>query len=81
MSITPKFATITDWCDLSGMGRSVVYEELAKGNLRAVKVGKRTLIDVEHGLTWLRGLPPLVATTGLRRNKRASDEVVSGEAA
>jgi hypothetical protein len=59
------------------MGRSVAYEELAKGNLQAVKLGKRTLIDVEHGLAWMRSLPPMIATTGLRRNKRASDGIAA----
>lgn len=81
MSVTPKFATIADWCSLTGMGRSVVYEALARGDLQAVKLGKRTLIDVDHGLAWLRSLPIAKATTGLHRNKRAADEVVSGEAA
>jgi hypothetical protein len=55
------------------MGRSVVYEALARGDLRAVKCGARTLIDVDHGLAWLRSLPPAKATAGLCRNKRALD--------
>jgi hypothetical protein len=79
MSATPKFATITDWSVLTGMGRSLVYEALARGDLRAVKLGKRTLIDVDHGLAWMRSLPIAKATTGLYRNKRAAD--VAAEAA
>jgi len=54
---TPVYAPITRWCDMSGMGRTRVYEELSAGNLRAVKVGNRTLIEVETGLAWLRSLP------------------------
>jgi hypothetical protein len=39
------------------MGRRVTYDELGRGNLKAVKVGARTLIDVEAGLAWLRSRP------------------------
>ena len=54
----PKYATITRWCDeISGMSRTVTYEELGRGNLRAIKVGARTLVDVEHGLAWLASRP------------------------
>ena len=54
----PAFATIDRWGDLSGMSRRKTYDEIARGNLRAVKNGKRTLIDVPHGLAFMRGLPP-----------------------
>jgi hypothetical protein len=54
---SPQFATIDNWCNLSGMGRRTVYDELGLGNLKAVKVGARTLIDVEAGLAWLRSQP------------------------
>ena len=51
------YCTVTDWRSLSGMGRSTVYEALGRGDLRAIKVGTRTLIDVQHGLAWLASLP------------------------
>lgn len=54
----PARATIEGWCALSGMGRSSTYAALARGDLRAVKAGSRTLIDVAHGLAWLDTLPP-----------------------
>ena len=54
----PVFASIVRWCDLSGMGRSSTYEALGTGHLRAIKMGAKTLIDVAHGLAWLRSLPP-----------------------
>lgn len=53
----PKFATIETWLSLTGLGRSKTYYLLADGTLRAIKAGKRTLIDVEHGLAWLRSQP------------------------
>ena len=52
-----KYATIPDWCSLSGMRRTTTYIEIARNNLRAVKLGGRTLIDVEHGLEWMASLP------------------------
>ncbi len=53
----PAYATVPDWCALSGMSRSGSYEALGRGDLRAVKLGSRTLIDVQHGLAWLASLP------------------------
>jgi hypothetical protein len=57
---TPKFATIDNWIAMSGMGRRSVYDYLGTGELKAIKLGGRTLIDVEAGLAWLRSLPPPV---------------------
>ena len=54
---TPAFATVPDWCRLTGMGRSTTYEALGRGDVRAIKLGARTLIDVAHGLAWLSTLP------------------------
>ena len=44
--ITPQYASIPDWCRLSGMGRTRTYEEAGAGNLRIIKVGGRPLVDV-----------------------------------
>jgi hypothetical protein len=60
IAITPpteKFAPINRWCLISGMGRTQSYQALAAKHLRGKKVGSRLLIDVEHGLAWLRSLP------------------------
>ena len=54
---TPKFAPVPQWCALSGMGRSSTYNALGRGDLKAIKVGSRTLVDVEAGLAWLRSMP------------------------
>jgi hypothetical protein len=56
-ALTPKFGTIDTWIALSGMGRRTTYDELGRGNLRAVKVGTRTLINIEAGLAWLHSQP------------------------
>lgn len=56
-SVTPKYAPIGAWEIISGMSRRVTYEKLGTGELRAVKAGTRTLVDVDHGLAYMRSLP------------------------
>lgn len=57
MPSTPKYATVDNWTALSGLGRSSTYYLLAQQKLRAIKAGRRTLIDVDHGLAWLASQP------------------------
>ena len=57
-AMRPAFATINQWCLISGLGRRVVYELIGQGQLRAIKRGSTTLVDVDHGLAYLRSLPP-----------------------
>ena len=59
MNIEPKFAAISQWCAISGMTRTATYAALGAGDLRAIKQpgGRRTLIDVDAGLEWLRSQP------------------------
>jgi hypothetical protein len=73
VSVTPRFAPISAWCTLSGMGRSSVYEALGRGHLRAIKLGSRTLVDVEHGLAWLASMPPAEITTGRTGRPRPAE--------
>jgi hypothetical protein len=54
----PKFAPLAQWCAISGMSRTATYNALGRGDLKAVKCGARTLLDVDTGLAWLRSLPP-----------------------
>lgn len=56
----PAFATIDEWCRLSGMGRTNTYAALSRGDLQGRKLGKRILIDCQKGLDWMRQLPPAV---------------------
>ncbi len=53
----PQYAPIDRWCLISGLGRSTTYQALAAGHLRSKKVGRRRLIDVPHGLRWIRSQP------------------------
>jgi hypothetical protein len=56
----PKYATLAKWTEISGVSRSATYEALGRGDLRAVKLGSRSLVDVDHGLAWLANLPVAV---------------------
>ena len=53
----PKFACIPNWCMISGMSRTATYNALGRGDLKGIKVGDRTLIDVDAGLAWMHALP------------------------
>lgn len=69
----PAYAAIPEWCRISGMGRSKAYEALGAGHLRAVKLGVKTLIDVQHGLAWLGGLPQAtIRPHGAKRTKQVA---------
>ena len=67
-SIYPAFASIKRWCEISGLGRSVIYQMLGDGRLRAIKAGNRTLIDVHAGLAYLNTLP----TATIRAPRKAA---------
>ena len=62
----PAFATVGEWCRVSGMSRSGTYQALGRQELRARKLGARTLVDVAHGLAWLGSLPPACIGAGKR---------------
>lgn len=37
--------TVASACELSGLGRTTIFELMREGRLRRIKVGDRTLID------------------------------------
>jgi excisionase family DNA binding protein len=51
--------TIDEFCRRYGIGRTSAYAEIAAGRLRAVKVGRKTLIIVDDAEEWLAALPSL----------------------
>ena len=63
--------TIAQLAQVTGVGRSTLYQEIAAGRLVPSKVGRRTLVTREHAKEWLLGLPtgltpiPNAATDGL----------------
>jgi excisionase family DNA binding protein len=59
---------IFEFCRRYGVGRTSAYQEIAAGRLRAVKVGRRTLISHDAAEAWLAALPEL------KKPSRASTE-------
>ena len=55
--IVPQYEPVDSWCARSGMSRDGTYKALGRGDLRAIKLGRRTLIHVQPGLAWLESLP------------------------
>jgi hypothetical protein len=53
--------SISDFCKLSSIGRTAVYQEIRDNNLRAVKRGGRTLVLHDDAQNYLRGLPAIDA--------------------
>jgi hypothetical protein len=53
----PKFASIPKWQALTGMSRTGTYKALGRGELKVIKLGSKLLLDVDHGLAWLRSQP------------------------
>lgn len=55
------------------MTRTATYAALSAGNLHAIKQpgGRRTLIDVESGIAWLRSQPPVAFTPKHTASKAA----------
>ena len=52
----PLLNTMPEVVRRLGLGRSKVYEEIAAGNLRVVKVGRRTLIAETELQRYVRNL-------------------------
>jgi excisionase family DNA binding protein len=40
-------APVAEFCQISGLGRTKVYELLGEGTLAAIKIGKRRLIIID----------------------------------
>ena len=56
-SLSKAAYSIAEFCALTGIGRTKVYEEILAGRLKAKKAGSRTLITAESGKSWLDSLP------------------------
>jgi excisionase family DNA binding protein len=48
---------IKEFCQRYGVGRTSAYQEIKSGRLRALKIGRGTLIAADDAEEWLRSLP------------------------
>jgi len=65
--------TIRDFCRVYGIGRTMTYELIGEGRLRAVKAGARTLIDEESARMWFEELRKNPVTKGRAAAHRMSN--------
>ena len=54
---TPLAYRVPDACAVLGIGRTSIYELIAEGKLRAIKVAGRTLIDAESARALIAEAP------------------------
>lgn len=51
-----RLLTINTIEEITGLGRTKIYEEIASGKLRIVKVGRRSLITPKNYMMWMDSL-------------------------
>jgi excisionase family DNA binding protein len=61
MNNSPLSVPIPDACRIVGIGRTLLYQEIAAGRIQARKAGRKTLIPVESLHAWLNALPDALA--------------------
>jgi len=49
--------SIPEIMEMSGLGRTKIYQEISDGYLRAKKIGARTVIPIEAYTDWVNNLP------------------------
>jgi excisionase family DNA binding protein len=60
MSELRKLAySIAELCEMAGVGRSFLYEEVKAGHLVVTKAGRRSIVLRDDAVAWLSGLPKL----------------------
>jgi excisionase family DNA binding protein len=62
-----EFMTVPEFMRWARIGRTKTYEELAAGRLRAVKVGRKTLIRMPDAHDWARSNPDYPIYVDIRK--------------
>jgi excisionase family DNA binding protein len=59
--------SIAEACAVAGIRRTTLYKFIRAGQLRAIKIGGRTLILAQDLHRWLEGMPPVICDPGPNR--------------
>ena len=43
---------VDDFCRAHGIGRTLFYDEVKRGEIKLIKIGKRTLVPVSEAKAW-----------------------------
>jgi excisionase family DNA binding protein len=65
----PALFRINDACRFIGLGRSKLYELIARGEIDVVKIGSRTLVPMASLQKFVRSLPSIRTTGGLSKGR------------
>lgn len=55
---TKHALTIDAFCERYSVGRTFTYEEIAKGRLKSVSLGRKRLVHVDDAEAWFSGFRP-----------------------
>ena len=55
-----KYLSVREFCTNYGIGKTLAYDLMKSGKLKALKLGRRTLIPSEAAEAWAANLPPFV---------------------
>lgn len=58
-----ELLTVSEFCEAANIGRTLAYELIAYGELKAVKVGRKTLIPTTSMHEWMQSLQPFKVMT------------------
>jgi excisionase family DNA binding protein len=53
--------TIKEACKRTGLGRSSIYQAIGSGELRAKKIGRRTVIEINEIRRWISSSPTIAS--------------------
>ena len=60
MDFTDREAfAVREFCARYGICRQTLYDEIRRGRIKAVKLGKKTMILRSDAEAWAKSLPPL----------------------
>jgi hypothetical protein len=55
----PEVFEIMEFCAWARVSRTIAFREIAAGRLRALRVGRKSLITIDNARAWLNSLPTM----------------------